>query len=80
MKKTVIVCGEAGYYYILGQVQRGELPLKDIIVNYVDNKIGYFHFRDKISSVDEEDILVVLNALYNSLHDGVKPQLNIVNY
>ncbi len=80
MIKTVIVCGEAGYYYILGRVQRGDFPLKDVIIKYLDNKIGYFHFSDKISSDDEEEIMKVLNGLYKSLHDGVKPQLTKVKY
>lgn len=80
MEKIVIVCGEAGYYYIWGEVQRGEFPLKDVIINYLDSKIGYFHFKDKISPEDEAKVLKVLKGLYNSLHDGVKPQLNKVNY
>ncbi|HFG6966565.1 TPA: hypothetical protein ACGIKW_001735 [Acinetobacter baumannii] len=80
MKKIVIVCGKAGYTYILAGVQTGEFPLKDVIINYLDNKYGYFHFRDSISQEDESKVLEILNGVENLVHDGIKPQLNKVNY
>lgn len=80
MKKVVIVCGELGYYYISGSIENDEFPLKDLILKYLDNKIGYFHFKDDISLHEETKVLEVLNGLYNSFQDELKPQLNKVNY
>lgn len=80
MKKIVIVCGKASYFYILAEVQTGEFPLKDVILNYWDNKHGYFHFTDSISSEDESKVLDILNGIENLVHEGIKPQLNKVNY